>query len=103
MAKVSAEAAPKTLKYLARLLEQRGGEHFAGNEVNFHIMVNSYEKHYFQLTWADIVTANMLDFLGNLLTLDMEKDFPTLLAFKAKIFELPNIKKWIESRPVTEM
>ena len=33
--KVAKEAAPKTLKYLARLLEQRGGDYFAGNEVNF--------------------------------------------------------------------
>ena len=32
--KVAKEAAPKTLKYLARLLEQRGGDYFAGNEVN---------------------------------------------------------------------
>lgn len=36
--KVAEEKAPVTLKYLARLLEKRGGEHFAGNEVlsNYH-------------------------------------------------------------------
>ena len=33
MEKVASEAAPKTFKYLTNLLEQRGGEHFAGNEV----------------------------------------------------------------------
>jgi hypothetical protein len=32
----------------------------------------------------------------------MLKDTPTLLAFKEKILNLPNIKKWIETRPVTE-
>ena len=35
--KVAKEAAPKTLKYLARLLEQRGGDYFAGNEVNLKL------------------------------------------------------------------
>jgi len=84
--KVAKEAAPKTLKYLARLLEQRGGDYFAGNE----------------LTWADIVVANMLATLANMLPLSLEEDFPTLENFKNKIFELPNIKKWIETRPVTE-
>ena len=33
MEKVASEAAPKTFKYLANLLEARGGENFAGNEV----------------------------------------------------------------------
>ena len=35
--KVAKEAAPKTLKYLARLLEQRGGDYFAGKEVNLKL------------------------------------------------------------------
>ena len=56
----------------------------------------------FQLTWADIVVANMLATLANMLPLSLEEDFPTLEHFKNKIFELPNIKKWIETRPVTE-
>jgi hypothetical protein len=35
--KVAKEAAPKTFMYLARLLEQRGGDYFAGNEVNLKL------------------------------------------------------------------
>ena len=35
MAKVGQEAAPKTLTFLAKLLADRGGEYFAGNEVSF--------------------------------------------------------------------
>jgi hypothetical protein len=48
------------------------------------------------------VVANMLATLANMLPLSLEEDFPTLENFKNKIFELPNIKKWIETRPVTE-
>jgi hypothetical protein len=44
----------------------------------------------------------MLATLANMLPLSLEEDFPTLENFKNKIFELPNIKKWIETRPVTE-
>ena len=55
-----------------------------------------------QLTWADIVVANMLDLMAGLLEINLEADFSTLDAFKCKIFNLPKIKKWIETRPVTD-
>jgi hypothetical protein len=37
MAKLANESAPKTWKNLANLLEKRGGNFFAGNEVSFFI------------------------------------------------------------------
>jgi len=84
--KVGEEAAPKILTSLTKLLENRGGEHFAGNE----------------LTWADIVVANMMDMMCAMVGIDLAKDFPILDEFKNKIYELPNIKNWIETRPKTD-
>ena len=45
----------------------------------------------------------MLDFMCGMLKIELAKDFPTLDGFKNKIYELPNIKKWIETRPKTDM
>ena len=55
-----------------------------------------------QLTWADIIAANMFDLVGQWLGFDLAKEYPKLNDFKNKIYDLPNIKKWIDTRPVTD-
>ena len=57
----------------------------------------------FQLTYADIFFASLLDFIVQLAP-DSTKEFPTIIAdFKDGIMELPAIKAWVEKRPVTHL
>ena len=44
----------------------------------------------------------MFDLVGQWLGFDLAKEYPVLNEFKNKIYDLPNIKKWIETRPVTD-
>ena len=55
-----------------------------------------------QLTWADIAVADCMANVVQYTKADLAKDSPKLNAFKDKIFELPKIKTWIETRPKTD-
>ena len=55
-----------------------------------------------ELTYADIVVAYMMDMLSNWISNDWKKSVPDLASFMERVFELPKIKKWIETRPKTE-
>jgi len=54
-----------------------------------------------QLTWADIVTFNILQSIQTNNT-DIMDGYPKLQAFMTKVADMPNIKAWIEKRPKTE-
>ncbi|CAI2332644.1 unnamed protein product [Caenorhabditis sp. 36 PRJEB53466] len=53
------------------------------------------------LTWVDLVIAQQTaDFSG--LGADLFNEFPELKAHSAKIQSIPQIKKWVQTRPVTK-
>ena len=70
------------LTYLESRLKSRGGQYFAGN----------------QLTWADLQLFNILDALKVLIPAPVE-DLPLLKDLEARVADIPNVKKWIETRP----
>ena len=57
-----------------------------------------------QLTWADIIVADMTQSLASRHPdIDIFTDHKDLKNHVNKILNLPNIKKWIENRPQTPM
>ena len=46
--------------------------------------------------------AYTLDMLGNWISNDWKEKAPELVALMERIYELPKIKKWIETRPHSE-
>ena len=56
----------------------------------------------FQVTWADIGIYLLLDNLSEYFEFKISADdFPCLAKLHASVSDLPNIKKWIETRPKT--
>ena len=43
-----------------------------------------------------------MDMLGNWISNDWKENAPELVALMGRVFELPKIKKWIETRPQTD-
>ncbi|XP_023338893.1 glutathione S-transferase 1 [Eurytemora carolleeae] len=70
------------LTHLESRLKSRGGQYFAGN----------------QLTWADLQLFNILDALKVLIPAPVE-DLPLLKDLEDRVADIPNVKKWIETRP----
>ncbi|XP_046646245.1 glutathione S-transferase 1-like isoform X1 [Daphnia pulicaria] len=68
-------------------LETNGSGHLVGKE----------------LTWADLAYYGYFAFLVEKFGEDFLKDAPLLKALIAMVEALPNIKKWVESRPKTEI
>ncbi len=58
---------------------------------------------YLWLTWADLAYYGHFAFLVEKFGEDFLKDAPQLKALIALVESLPNIKKWVESRPKTEI
>ena len=59
---------------------------------------------YSQLTYADIIFFDLMNLLEKVeptLMKALEK-FPLLAAHYKRVLDVPEIKKWIETRPVTE-
>ena len=75
---------PTALGQLEKKLESRGGQFFVGN--NF--------------TWADLHTFMYISDLPNK---DVLKNFPKIANLVERVGNIPNIKKWVETRPVTSM
>ena len=56
---------------------------------------------YLQLTWADIAVANYLDTcIGGNIKVDQER-FKPLIDLMKRVFEIPNIKSYVATRPKT--
>ncbi|XP_057368614.1 glutathione S-transferase 1-like [Daphnia carinata] len=68
-------------------LEKNGTGHLVGKE----------------LTWADLAYYGFFSFLVEKFGEDFLKDASHLKSLIALVEELPNIKKWVESRPKTEI
>merc|ERR1711997_138728 len=87
LAKYQNETVPKGFELLEKLLKQNGSKFFVGNCV----------------TWADIVVANFCD---GMMMKGGDAVFGNNVFLKSHaklILDLPNIKKWIAARPVTDM
>jgi len=76
------ETGPTFLKQLEARLCSRGGEYFVGGK----------------LSYADIIVYN---FCSELPCKQALASHPKLNALVDKVANLPNIKKWVESRPAT--
>lgn len=57
----------------------------------------------FQLTWADIYFVAQLEYINTMLKKDLLTGFENLKALREKVLAIPNIKKWVEKRPKSEM
>ena len=55
---------------------------------------------FFQMTWADIAIANLMDLCLKEVKIDKEK-FGQLYSVMNKVFEIPKIKKYLAARPKT--
>lgn len=55
------------------------------------------------LTWADLYFVGILCFMESFLKMDMLKEYPSLQQLREKVNNLPMVKKWIDTRPVTEL
>lgn len=52
-----------------------------------------------QLSWADLTFISLVDYLCKLVDFNMYKDYPNLTRLKEKVYNIPQIKAWIEKRP----
>ena len=75
---------PTALGQLEKKLVTRGGQYFVGN--NF--------------TWADLHTFM---YISDLPDKSVLKRFPKLANLVERVANIPNIKKWVETRPETSM
>ena len=84
MKKCMAETVPTTLAYLEKRLCARGGQYMAGNA----------------LTWADVYLYTLCSALPDQSCLDK---CPKIKNLTCRVGNIPNIKCWVEKRPVTKM
>merc|ERR1711892_51320 len=75
------ETVPAGLAQLETRIQERGGQFLVGN----------------QLTWADFHLFSFADFLDG----EALESYPGLANLASRIAELPNIVKWMASRPST--
>jgi len=55
-----------------------------------------------KLTWIDILYAHFMDSFGVTLDPNIMDPYPCLKELQNTVFEVPEIKKWIETRPKTD-
>jgi len=82
--KFAEETVPTAFGQLEKRLESRGGQFFVGNT----------------FSWADLHTFM---YLSDLPDKSVLKSFPKLENLLERVGNIPNIKKWVETRPVTSM
>lgn len=56
-----------------------------------------------QLTWADIIVANSIDFCEKYFEVSITEGYPAVKKNLEAVFSAKGIKEWIEKRPVTKM
>ena len=86
MKKYATETVPNGLMNLEKRLSSRGGQYFAGNA----------------LTWADIIAYNFCTGLADEMKPDLSK-YPKMKNLVDRVSAIPNIKTWVEKRPVTNL
>merc|ERR1712071_149661 len=85
------EKLPAWLNMMEGVLKAQGGSYFSGND----------------LTWADILMYNLMSNMrsdGHMAVGEVVLgECPLLCSLEKKVGDLPNIKKWVETRPITKM
>jgi len=81
------EGLPNAMKMFEKLLSANGGKFFVGKE----------------LTWADLAFADFFSGLEARYGEAIFGDHKSLKEHIHRVMSLPNIKKWVENRPKTEM
>nr|CAD7430497.1 unnamed protein product [Timema monikensis] len=56
-----------------------------------------------QLTWVDIYFVGIIDTLTAILKVDILEGYPHIKALKESVLNTPNIKAWVDKRPITQM
>ncbi|KAF4528025.1 hypothetical protein B566_EDAN002208 [Ephemera danica] len=56
-----------------------------------------------QLTWTDVIFAAFTHYLNFMAGYDLFENRPALLGLKDKVYALPNIKKYLDSRPAAKI
>ena len=75
---------PTALSQLEKRLDSRGGQYFVGNS----------------FSWADLHTFM---YVSDLQDKSILAGFPKLADLVDRVASIPNIKKWVETRPSTDM
>lgn len=55
----------------------------------------------FQLSWADLFFVGIIEYLKYRSEVDLLKGRPNLQALKEKVYAVPQIKSWVEKRPLS--
>jgi glutathione S-transferase len=71
------------LQRIEGFVKSNGGSHVAGGEIS----------------WADLALAHYLDTFERTVDVDLLKSYPALQKLKDSVFQIPQIKKWVEKRP----
>merc|ERR1711962_1895763 len=80
------EKLPVWLTMMETVLKKQGGKHFTGSS----------------LSWADVIVFHIVSSLKDRWSPDLSSH-PCLSSLVTMVGSLPNIKAWIQKRPVTEM
>ncbi len=110
---------PRFFLNIEKLLEKVPGKFFAGDNVSHNLTLHLHVPYVcthgelsLQLTYADIALFQILwafsdpedPFLTTLPYVDdrlvMLQDYPRLLKHREDVFQVPGVKKWIETRPM---
>jgi glutathione S-transferase len=78
---------PNYLSKFEKIVEKSDGEFLLG-------------KNY---TWADLHIAHTLAFYEETVSTTVLDSYPNLKKFKDSVFEIPQVKKWVQERPQTPM
>lgn len=102
LAAVKQDVLPGFSIMFEKFLKQNGTGYYVGDSViflNFIILLTT-EICKLQLTWADLWVAELFE---RMLSLDSSvfDDYPLISKHVSMISSMPNIKAWIEKRPVT--
>jgi glutathione S-transferase len=87
MQKVAKEGFPNFLKDMEKSLKDNGGKWLVGKD----------------LTYADLHLASVIHRVTSKFGDQWKKGFPVLGAYIDKVYDQPNIKKWLEIKPKTDM
>jgi len=78
---------PNCFSRFEKILEKSGGDYLLGGKV----------------CWADLHIAHTLAFYETTVDPGVMKGYPKLLKFKEAVFNIPEIKEWVEKRPENSM
>ena len=55
-----------------------------------------------QLTWVDLLLATQIEFFEQTVDPKFVKAYPALCRLKETVYDIPQIKKWVQERPTSD-